>query len=82
MIKQHVKNRRKHIREVIVYGMVGVSALVVQDIIYWVCHHYFGVFPSIAMIIGSAGGMLIAYFGHVKYTFKKHRYSLADWNGD
>ena len=78
MIKQHVIKQRKHIREVLVYGAVGIAALVVQDVIYWICHRYLGIFPSVAMIFGSIGGMIVAYLGHVKYTFKKHRYSKRE----
>ena len=80
MIKQHVKKiKRRHVREVLVYGAVGISALIIQDLIYWIAHRYFGVFPSVAMILGSIGGMLIAYVGHIKYTFKKHRYSKREF---
>lgn len=79
MIREHVRKRKKHIREVIVYGMVGVTALIVQDILYWVCHRYFGIFPSVSMILGSLAGMVVAYIGHVKYTFKKHRYSKREF---
>ena len=72
MIKQHVKKiKRRHVREVLVYGAVGISALIIQDLIYWIAHRYFGVFPSVAMVLGSIGGMFVAYVGHIKYTFKK-----------
>jgi putative flippase GtrA len=80
MIKQHVKKiQRRHIREIVVYGMVGITALVVQDLIYWAAHHYYGVFPSVAMILGNIGGMFIAYVGHIKFTFKKERYSKREF---
>lgn len=80
MIKQHVKRiKRRHVREVLVYGAVGISALIVQGLIYWIAHRYFSVFPSVAMILGSMGGMFIAYVGHIKYTFKKHRYSKHEF---
>ncbi len=79
MIKQHVKiAHHKHIREILVYGMVGIAALIVQDLIYWFAHRN-GVFPSVAMILGNIGGMFIAYFGHIKYTFKKERYSKREF---
>lgn len=81
MIHQHVKRvGRKHIREVVIYGIVGLSALVIQDLIYWVLHKYYLIFPSIAMIIGNIGGMLVAYTGHIKFTFKKHRFSKAEFS--
>lgn len=79
MIKQHVKQvKRKHIREIMIYGFVGIAALIVQDAIYWLAHRN-GVFPSVAMIMGNVGGMFVAYFGHIKYTFKKERYSKREF---
>lgn len=80
MIKEHVRKiKRHHIREVLVYGLVGIAALVVQDLIYWVMHRYFAVFPSVAMILGNFGGMFVAYYGHIRFTFKKRRYSRSEF---
>lgn len=80
MIHQHVKRiKRHHIREIIVYALVGLSALAVQDAIYWVAHRYFAIYPSVAMIIGTFAGMIVSYIGHVKYTFKKHRFSKREF---
>jgi putative flippase GtrA len=80
MIHQHVKLvKHKQVREIIIYGLVGLSSLIIQDIIYWTFHRYFGIFPSVAMIIGTVGGMLNAYIGHVKFTFQKHRFSRREF---
>lgn len=80
MIHQHVKKiKRKHIREIVVYGMVGLTALTVQDFTYYVLHRYIGIFPSAAMILGNFCGMIIAYYGHIKFTFKKHRFSKTEF---
>lgn len=80
MIKNHVKKiHRHHIRELMVYGVVGITALGVQDLIYWVAHRYYGVFPSVSMIMGNIGGMFVAYVGHIKFTFKKERYSKREF---
>ena len=80
MIHQHVKRiKRRHIRELVVYGVVGISALVVQDLLYWALHHYLGVFPSLSMLAGNIAGMFVAYFGHIKFTFRKHRYSKREF---
>ncbi len=81
MIHQHVKwVKHKQLREILVYGLVGLSALATQDIIYWVLHHYFAVYPSVAMIIGTGCGMVNAYIGHIKFTFQKHRFSRRDFS--
>lgn len=81
MIHQHVKKiKRRHLREVAIYGLVGITALVVQDVSYWLLHHLLRVFPSVAMILGNASGMLVAYYGHIKFTFKKHRYSKREFS--
>lgn len=80
MIKQHVQRiyANKHFREMLIYGFVGIAALVVQDLIYLIAPH-FGVYPTVAMIIGNFAGMFIAYFGHTKFTFKKHRFSKREF---
>jgi len=79
VIHQHVKKTKSdHFKQLVVYGLVGGSALVVQDIIYYVAHKY-GVFPSVAMGMGTIGGMFVAYFGHIKYTFKKGAYTRREF---
>ena len=81
MIHQHVKKvSQKHIRELITYGIVGLTALFTQDLIYLALHKYYGVFPSVAMIVGNIGGMLVAYVGHIKFTFQKHRFSKTEFS--
>lgn len=80
MIHQHVKKiKRKHLREIFIYGLVGLTALFFQDLVYWIAHRYFHVFPSVSMILGSMVGMATAYFGHIKFTFKKHRFSKREF---
>lgn len=81
MIKKHVKEaHRKHIREIIIYGMVGVTALIIQDSIYLLAPH-FGVYPTVAMIIGNFVAMFVAYFGHTKFTFnKQHKFSRHEFS--
>ena len=75
------------IKEVVIYGLVGLSALAVQDIFYIVtmsmqshltCETvYCNIFNSnlaiIAMFIGNLLGMFISYTGHNKFTFKKEK---------
>lgn len=80
MIKDHVKliHQNQHMREVFIYGMVGISALVVQDIIYYFAPK-FGVYPTVAMIIGNFVGMFISYYGHSKFTFQKSSYSKREF---
>jgi putative flippase GtrA len=81
MIKKHVSRvyQNKHFREMCVYGFVGIVALIVQDLIYLIAPK-FGVFPTVAMIIGNFAGMFIAYFGHTKLTFKKtHHFSKREF---
>jgi putative flippase GtrA len=73
------KVKRRHIREVIVYGLVGGSAWIVQTVLFLLCIR-FHVFPSISMTVGTFGGMIVAYFGHTRFTFQKeHRFSRSDF---
>lgn len=70
-MKKVVKKIKKHhIREVIVYGMVGSCSWIVQTVIYVLLVRIF-VFPSIAMILGNFGGLIVSYMGHTRFTFQK-----------
>lgn len=68
----------KHIREIIVYGIVGGSAWVSQTICYIILinSHASALF---SMFIGNLSGMLVSYYGHVKFTFKKGKFSHSDF---
>ena len=71
---------RKHVREIMVYGMVGGVAWVFQTLIYFMCIRL-RVFPSIAMFAGNLGGLVVAYFGHIRFTFQKtHRFSRREFS--
>jgi putative flippase GtrA len=74
-----IKPKRRMREEVIIYALVGLSALLVQNSTYFVAHRYAHIFPSVAMILGSLAGMIIAYIGHIKFTFRKHRYSKREF---
>lgn len=80
MIKEHVKTIQKnqHLREILIYGVVGISALIAQDIIF-LLGPSFGVYPTVAMIVGNLVGMFISYYGHSKFTFQKSRYSKREF---
>ena len=73
------KIHRRHVRQVVVYGVVGVVALLVQMGIYvMLCR--VGLFPLYATLIGAVFGMFLAYKGHVKYTFEKdHKFSRPEF---
>lgn len=79
-MKQLVKRiERRHIREIFVYGLVGGSAWVVQTLLFVMCIRMH-VFPSISMAIGNFGGFIVAYFGHIRFTFKKdHKFSKNEF---
>ncbi|MDQ5920364.1 MAG: hypothetical protein QG673_420 [Pseudomonadota bacterium] len=73
------KIHRRHAIEVITYGLVGGSAWVAQTVVYLVAIRW-GIFPSIAMILGNFLGMIVAYMGHVRFTFKrKHKFSRGEF---
>jgi putative flippase GtrA len=73
------KVRRHHIREVVVYGLVGGSAWIVQTILFVLCINLH-IFPSISMMIGCFSGMVVAYFGHIRFTFRKsHKFSHSEF---
>ncbi|MCC2645403.1 MAG: hypothetical protein K0R94_1181, partial [Burkholderiales bacterium] len=66
-------------REIFIYGLVGGSAWLVQTLLYIICIR-FNLFPSISMMIGNLAGCVVAYFGHIKFTFKKsHKFSHSEF---
>ncbi len=71
--------RQKNIREVILYVVIGLLALLIQMGFYTILC-YFNLLPSIASILGSISGMVFGYFGHTKYTFERtHRFSHKEF---
>lgn len=80
MIKRHVRKlyQNKHTREIMIYGIVGICSLIVQDILFIALSHY-GMFPTVAMIIGNFTAMFVSYYGHSKFTFKKHKFSKREF---
>ncbi|MCC2625296.1 MAG: hypothetical protein K0R14_1169 [Burkholderiales bacterium] len=79
-MKQAIKKiNRKHVRELFVYGMVGGVSWVVQTVLYVLLIRAH-VFPSISMMIGCFAGFVTAYFGHIRFTFKKsHKFSHSEF---
>ena len=82
--------RRHHIKEVVIYGMVGLTALVTQMSIYLFLtspkiHMKISITPLltdpvIATIIGNVVGMLVSYYGHTRFTFQKtHHFSHEEF---
>lgn len=73
------KVRRRHLREVVVYGIVGGGSWVIQTILYVLLMRVH-VYPSIAMICGNTGGFVFSYVGHTRFTFQKeHKFSHKDF---
>lgn len=71
--------KHHHVREVFVYGLVGGSAWLMQTLLFIACI-YFHIFPSISMMIGNFAGFLVAYFGHIRFTFRKsHKFSHSEF---
>lgn len=80
MVKKIIKKiSLRHIQELLVYGLVGASAWMMQTLLF-IIFIKIHVFPSIAMALGNFGGFVIAYFGHIRFTFKKqHKFSHRDF---
>ena len=65
--------------EMLTYGVVGGSAWITQSIVYFVLIHV-KCYPAPAMMLGNFMGMLVAYGGHVRFTFKRtHRFSRSEF---
>ncbi len=73
------KVHRRHAIELFTYAFVGGSAWLVQTLIYF-CAIRVHIFPSVAMILGNFAGKVVAYFGHVRFTFKRsHKFSHKEF---
>ena len=71
--------KKKILIQLLIYGVVGGIAWVVQTISY-VVGLKLRLYPSISMIIGSGLGMIVAYQGHVRFTFnKKNKFSHKEF---
>jgi putative flippase GtrA len=79
-MKQVIKKiNRNHVRELFVYGMVGGVSWVVQTVLYVLLIRTH-VFPSVSMMIGCFAGFITAYFGHIRFTFRKsHKFSHSEF---
>ena len=65
------KVHRRHAIELFTYAFVGGSAWLVQTLTYYAAIKI-DIYPSVSMILGNFVGMVVAYFGHVKFTFIKY----------
>ena len=75
----HKKIKKHHLREIFIYGLVGLSALGVQSLIYLLLAGN-GAAPLLATLVGNSCGMLVSYFGHTIFTFKKtHKFSRKEF---
>ncbi len=71
--------KRKNLIQLLIYLVVGAVAWVVQTFSY-VIGLRLKLYPSVAMIIGNGLGMIIAYQGHVRFTFnRKHNFSHKEF---
>jgi putative flippase GtrA len=60
--------------EIMTYAIVGICAWICQTIVFIIGIHS-NISPGIAMVFGNISGLFVAYFGHVRLTFKrKHKF--------
>ena len=79
-MKQIIKSiKSRHLKQLCIYGVVGICALILQMLIYIVLCQI-KIHPLIATIISSFIGMIFAYKGHVKFTFEKaHQFNKKEF---
>lgn len=68
----------KHVREITIYGIVGLAAWVLQSLLYMGLLNL-RIFPSIAMVVATLIAFLFAYTGHVLFTFKVRRFIIKQF---
>ncbi len=76
------KIKLRHIKELSVYGIVGILALIMQIITYsyLLTTELLKYHPIIANIFANTVGMFVSYYGHTRFTFKKtHHFSHTEF---
>ena len=62
-------------RQLISYGIVGVSNTLITAVVIWVCLKMLGMSPEMSNVLGYAAGVVNSFVWNSKYTFK----SAYDW---
>jgi putative flippase GtrA len=74
----YLRKYKSHIRQLVVFGAVGVTAAIINLSIYLpLCH--FGIPPLLANIVGFCCSNVSAYLGHSKFTFKRTHYAKHEF---
>lgn len=79
-MKQIIKKvKLHHVRQIAIYGVVGLTALAAQSVSYLIlCDIHIS--PLLANVVGNVLGMILSYHGHTRYTFaRKHRFERAEF---
>lgn len=63
------------LRQIISYGLVGVSNSVVTIVVIYVCLHFLGLSSVLSNILGYAAGVVNSFVWNSKYTFQ----SRCEW---
>ncbi len=72
------KINKFQIKQLVIYGIVGVSAAALAAISYIIFCKVME--PLLANFLSNCCGMVVSYFGHTKFTFQKtHRFSPSEF---
>src|SRR5262245_48494770 len=61
---------RETLRQLVIFGLVGVTATVTHYTIALACHEVMGINLHVANLIGYSCAVAVSYFGHGMFTFR------------
>jgi len=73
MIKTFIIQKYSLIREIFIYGLVGISAFITHFSIVFLLVHFFHIHPLIANAIAFIISFNVSFWGHHHFTFSGHK---------
>ncbi|MDO4771615.1 GtrA family protein [Porphyromonas sp.] len=58
------------LRQIVSYGIVGLSNTAITAIVIWICLKSMGMSPELSNVLGYAAGVINSFIWNSKYTFK------------
>jgi putative flippase GtrA len=70
---------RKPLESVFLFGVVGISAVLSQAVVFFLLAQYVGLSGFWANTVGFAASLVISYWGQSRLTFSDRKYRSVSW---
>lgn len=67
---QTSRSKYELFRQLVSYGIVGLSNTAITAVVIWVCLKMAGMSPELSNVLGYAAGVINSFVWNSKYTFK------------